>query len=655
MQGQSDGSEEDSVVRTPFPTRTHRCGSLSASDAGSRVVLSGWLLNKRKGRVCSFFPLKDPSGTVQLIVDNTDAFSDALSQVPVESVVSIQGSVLLRPSDARRSGPGGDIDIKVHSFVLLNPATQLPFVPSGHNLPNEDYRLRYRYLDLRRSSLSDNLKRRANVAHLVRNVLHENGFLDVETPLLVRSSPEGAKEYLVPTQVSNDSDSPNFFALAQSPQQPKQLLICSGAVDRYYQIAKCFRDEDGRKDRQPEFTQIDMEMAFVSWGSQEDTTASPSSDAWRMGGVEVRNIIETIVKDIWQQFKGVTLPNRFKVMTYFDAMRRFGSDKPDTRFGLEISDITQALPPEMQTMLRESDEIVECIVLRHREEPSFLSVSPKCKTESFAEFVPVNVKTVQTWLNRSRIVPQMSEALDASEVGALSEKLGISPGDGLWLARRSRIATGGSTVLGRQRLNLLEATIDQEKFVLPDSPNFLWVTEFPLFTPELELNRKWSSTHHPFTAPMWQDVEALFNGEIESVRGQHYDLVLNGVEIGGGSVRVHDAAMQEYIFTDILKFSVEERKPFNHLLQALRCGAPPHGGIALGFDRLMAILCNSSSIRDVIAFPKTSSGTDMLFESPAPVPDYTLRQYGLGRYRQVSEVHDAETTLRSFDDSERRE
>ncbi|PBK72840.1 hypothetical protein ARMSODRAFT_953249 [Armillaria solidipes] len=618
----------------PFPSRTHRCAALSAADAGSRVVLSGWLLNKRKGRLCSFFPLKDPSGSVQLIVDNTDAFSDALSQVPVESVVLVQGSVLLRPSEARRDGPGGDIDIKVHSFLLLNPATQLPFVPSGHNLPNEDYRLRYRYLDLRRPSLADNIKRRANVAHLVRNILHDNGFLDVETPLLLRSSPEGAKEYLVPTQVSNDSDPPNFFALAQSPQQPKQLLICSGAVDRYYQIAKCFRDEDGRKDRQPEFTQIDMEMAFVSWGSQGDTTASPSTDAWRMGGVEVRDIIETIIKKIWHQFKGVTLPDRFKVMTYFDAMNRFGSDKPDTRFGLEISDITQALPSGIQAVLQENGEIVECIVLRHREEPAFLSVSPKCKTEPFAEFVPVNAKTIQTWLNRSRVVPQISEALDASQVAALTEKLGISPGDGLWLARRSRIATGGSTVLGRQRLNLLETAVAQGKFVLPDSHNFLWITEFPLFTPELELDRKWSSTHHPFTAPMWQDVEALFNGEIESVRGQHYDLVLNGVEVGGGSVRVHDADMQEYIFTDILKFSAEEREPFNHLLQALRCGAPPHGGIALGFDRLMAILCDSSSIRDVIAFPKTSSGTDMLFESPAPVPESTLQQYGLARFQK---------------------
>ncbi|KAK7470882.1 aspartate--tRNA ligase msd1 [Stygiomarasmius scandens] len=618
----------------PYPSRTHTCGALSARDAGSRVILTGWLLPERKTKLVSFFPLKDSSGTVQLMVNHAEARADAscLSDVPVESSVWIQGQVLLRPPSARRPGPAGEIDVQVEKFLLLNPAdTNLPFVPSSpHNLPSEELRLRYRYLDLRRSALSENLRKRSRVAHIVRNSLHEDEFVEVETPVLLRSSVEGAREFLVPTRTSNE---PSFYALQQSPQQPKQLLISSGAVDRYFQIAKCFRDEDGRKDRQPEFTQIDLEMAYVSWGNHLNSSTSQWSDNWRIGGIEVRNIVETLIRKIWRDLENMELPEQFKVMTYHEAMTRFGSDKPDTRFDLEIRNITDFLPPEAKTSFEQADEILECIVIRRSQHPEFWTACKKSEIEQSVEFLKLTEGSISSWLLRNKTV-QSPNTIQSGQYN-INEVLGLVPGDYVLLSRRVRTPKGGSTALGRQRIRLLEAALALEQpIVLPEAPHFLWITEFPLFTQsdddkDFLAKGRWSSSHHPFTAPMWEDVEALYNGEVDSVRGQHYDLVLNGMEIGGGSVRVHDAVMQEYIFSNVLQLTELEKAPFNHLLHALRCGAPPHGGIALGFDRLMSILCKTSSIRDVIAFPKTSVGTDLLFKSPAAVDPATLEQYGI--------------------------
>ncbi|KIK61753.1 hypothetical protein GYMLUDRAFT_243430 [Collybiopsis luxurians FD-317 M1] len=619
----------------PYPSRTHTCGSLSAHDAGARVVLTGWLLPERKGKLVSFFPLKDSSGTIQLTVNHSDKDLATLSNVPAESSVLVQGQVVLRPPGARRPGPTGEIDIQVDEFILLNAAeTDLPFTPSNvHNLPGEDIRLRYRYLDLRRTALSDNLRKRSQVAHLVRNTLHDNGFVEVETPILLRSSPEGAREFLVPTRTKNIQDQPAFYALQQSPQQPKQLLIASGAVDKYFQIAKCFRDEDGRKDRQPEFTQIDMEMAYVSWGPTESSDSLEST--WRIGGSEVRDVVETIIGKIWKEIENITPPSHFPVMTYTQAMNRFGSDKPDVRFGLEITDITPYVNPAQRIPLDEQDEILEAIIIRKSQDPEFWQVSRRFGLDSSAEAISITEKNSAFWLERSKTCGNIS-TLDPTkyESSRINEELSISPGDTVWLARRSRVPNGSSTLLGRQRLRLLDAALRSGKVTHPESPHFLWVTEFPLFTrsdddKEFLAKGRYSSSHHPFTAPMWQDIESLYEGKIDTVRGQHYDLVLNGVEIGGGSVRVHDAALQEFIFTEVLQLSEQEKAPFDHLLHALRCGAPPHGGIALGFDRLMSILCRTQSIRDVIAFPKTAGGTDLLFKSPANMDADVLDQYGI--------------------------
>ncbi|KAF9221899.1 hypothetical protein BS17DRAFT_784138 [Gyrodon lividus] len=517
----------------------------------------------------------------------------------------------------------------------------MPFYPSDNQtLVNEELRARFRYLDLRRTALSNNLKKRSQVSRIIRETLHGEGFLEVETPLLIKSTPEGAREFLVPSRISRSatesstSKEPLFYSLPQSPQQPKQLLVCSGVIDKYFQFAKCFRDEDGRKDRQPEFTQIDLEMAYVSWGSPGFGHNS-ENDGWRIGGHEVRAVIESLIGNIWQQVEGTCLPSSFRVMTYNEAMTRYGSDKPDTRFTMEIVDVSPLLPDHHQTSLANHGETLETLLVRRSESQPFFRANEVYKpdNEPTVERIVITSDNLLTWLC-GRELASFRVPLSPEDHVVLNKALRVSAGDTIWLSRRRAVPEGGSTALGRVRTQLFESAQSLGDYIPPASPHFLWVTEFPLFTrsdPDKDFlaRGRWSSTHHPFTAPMWQDIEAMYAGRIDQIRGQHYDLVLNGVEIGGGSVRVHDATMQEYIFSQVLQLRESEKATFDHLLHALRCGAAPHGGIALGFDRLMSILCKTQSIRDVIAFPKTSSGTDPLFKSPATITKDVLYQYGI--------------------------
>ncbi|KAF8204946.1 aspartyl-tRNA synthetase [Pholiota molesta] len=495
-------------LSSPYPNRTHTCGSLSAGDAGSRVILTGWLLPERKVKSVhkSFFQLKDSYGATQLLVDHLQGPAwSALAHIPVESAVLIQGTVALRPAEARKPGTTGAIDVHVDSVRLLNPAdhNNMPFLPSNpFNLPSEELRARYRYLDLRRTALSDNIKKRSRVAHIIRNVLHDQDFTEVETPALLRSSPEGAREFLVPARPPSSTDDgphqPVFYALSQSPQQPKQMLICSGGVDKYFQIAKCFRDEDGRKDRQPEFTQVDLEMAFVSWGEDASSEGTDAARNWRIGGREVRDVAEGLV------------------MTYHDAMTRFGSDKPDTRFGLEIINLSDLLSVnQAPTPSAPSDPILECIVIRKSGDGStFKKASQALGASAGTERVTLAESNRDTWLQSSGFASHVLKSVSPAEQVAINSALKLRAGDDVWLAARPRRPTVRWVYsLGRARLLISELAQTRGDFAISTEPHFLWVTEFPLFTrddadKEHLAHGRWSSSHHPFTAPMWEDIEA---------------------------------------------------------------------------------------------------------------------------------------------------
>ena len=634
--------------------RTHRCGELRAGSAGQRVVLGGWMLAPRRvSRHLVFIPLMDPSGIVQLKLDDT--LGD-LGELPVESVVEIHGTVARRVAGAENPNMStGDVEVNVDSWRLLNAADPLPFYPTQcvdeQSLPNEALRARFRYLDLRRAGLGDAIRLRSRISHAARTFLHDNDVLEIETPMLLRSTPEGAREFLVPTRTQGNE--PQFYALQQSPQQPKQLLMASGVTDAYYQLARCFRDEDGRRDRQPEFTQLDIELSFVS-GAGENVPQG--THAWRIGGKEVRGLVEGLMHAMWNAAgKTQPLPERFRVMPYAHAMETYGSDKPDLRFGLEIRNLAPALR-------NDSPWALDVLVCPHHEFDVPLRLSSKRTAQllvnkdgsrSSIEHFKGNVDSppADTILQKSRHVKRvldgtapmdgfyeaLEEAVKAASVFGPGSPAPSASRCDIFISSRPREPEGGGTNMGHLRLSLAGALSELRPDVYDRRPHILWVTEFPLFThADSEKNEmargRWSSSHHPFTAPVAEDVSVLLRAldepdaalrkeAIASIHGQHYDLVLDGQEIGGGSVRVHDPVLQERIFRDVLELNDDETQRFGHLLNALRCGAPPHAGIAIGFDRLMAILCERQSIRDVIAFPKSTSGTDPLFRSPAPFSD----------------------------------
>ena len=583
--------------------RTHHCGELRAAHVGQKVDLAGWVHVRRDHGGIIFIDLRDREGLTQAVFDpqhNKSSWELAQS-LRSEFVIAVEGAVRKRPAGTENPKlPTGEIEVLVHHLEILNPSETPPFQidESGGAQAGEDLRLQYRYLDLRRPSMANNLKLRHRIAKVTRDYFDANGFFEVETPILFKSTPEGAREYLVPSRVNPGK----FYALPQSPQQFKQMLMVGG-VEKYFQIAKCFRDEDLRSDRQPEFTQIDVEMSFLT---REDMYA----------------LIEGLLAHVWQVARGEKIETPFPRMPFKEALERFGTDKPNTRFGIELVDLTKDFAQSQFKVFRgavDSGGVVKAINAKGLAGATQGQIDSLTETaKSFGAKGLAYIK-VEAGAWKSPIVKFFSDAEKAALVG----KLKIEEGDLILFGADKREIV--LEVLGRLRLIVAEMLKKEGKLkVRDDQWNFLWVVDFPLITFDQEANH-YVASHHPFTAPVAEDIPML-DTEPTKVRGQHYDIVLNGVELGGGSIRIHQPDLQKKVFEQVLKIphDIAESR-FGYMLQAFRYGAPPHGGIALGFDRLCAILCGSTNIRDVIAFPKTAKAVDLMTNSPSEVEPKQLR------------------------------
>jgi len=589
--------------------RTHHCNELRPAHIGQVVTLDGWVHSRRDLGGLIFIDVRDREGRTQTVFDPSDLAKDLFEQAAAlrsECVVRITGNVRQRPEGTNNPKiPTGEIEIMAKGLELLNYAEVLPFPvddPEVASKVNEELRLKYRYLDLRRPEMAYNLRLRSKVATATRIFMDEQGFLEVETPILFKSTPEGAREFLVP----NRREAGTFYALSQSPQQFKQILMVGG-VERYYQIARCFRDEDQRADRQLEFTQIDIEMSFIE---RED----------------IYNVIEGLLKRVWKTALNIDVPTPFKRLRFEEAINRYGIDKPDTRFGMELVDFTEEFRGSKFKIF--SGAVANQGVVKAINAKGLACVTQgqvDTMTEYAKSFGAKGLAYIKVeggeW--KSPIVRFFSDA----EKAALVAKLAIEEGDLILFAADQWLTA--CEILGKIRLYCAELLKGQGKLAIPaDRFDFLWVVDFPLLSFDKEQNR-WYSSHHPFTAPAAEDIPML-KTDPKKVRGQHYDVVVNGVELGGGSIRIHQPDVQKTVFEDVLQIAPEETKlRFGYMLEAFRYGAPPHGGIALGFDRLIAILCGTPSIRDVIAFPKTAKGTCLMTESPTPVSPRQLRDLGL--------------------------
>ena len=569
------------------------------------MTLAGWVHSRRDLGGVLFIDLRDREGRTQTVFDPADLSKevfDAATKLHAESVIQITGKVRQRPEGTNNDKIAtGQVEVLVKELVVLNNADPLPFQiddPEAAAKVAEETRLKYRYLDLRRPEMTHALRLRSKVATATRVFMDEQGFLEVETPILFKSTPEGAREFLVP----NRREPGTFYALPQSPQQFKQILMVSG-VERYYQIARCFRDEDQRADRQLEFTQLDVEMSFID---REDIYA----------------LIEGYLQRVWKTALGMDITTPFKRISFQEALNRWGIDKPDTRFGMELVDFTEDFMASTFKVFSgavASGGVVKALNAKG------LAGATQGQIETMTEYAKsfgakgLAYIKVENGEWKSPIVKFFSEA----EKNALKTKLAIEEGDLILFAADQWL--NACEILGKIRLYCADVLKTQGKLTIdPKRFDFLWVIEFPLLGFDREQNR-WYSSHHPFTAPVAEDIP-LLKSDPKKVRGQHYDIVVNGVELGGGSIRIHQPDVQKTIFEELLQIPPEETKlRFGYMLEAFRYGAPPHGGIALGFDRLCAILCNTPSIRDVIAFPKTAKGVDLMTDTPTPVSPKQLR------------------------------
>ena len=580
--------------------RTHHCNQLRKADIGQTITLSGWINSRRDHGGVIFIDLRDREGLTQVVFrpEEHPQISETSHGLRSEDVIQITGSVAARLEGTQNAKLAtGEIEVIASELKILNKADVPPF-PLDDPKVNEDLRLEYRYLDLRTAHMQKNLKLRHRIVKATRDFLDEQGFLEIETPILSNPTPEGARDFLVPSRLTPGS----FYALPQAPQQYKQLLQVAG-LEKYFQIARCFRDEDLRADRQPEFTQIDVEASFIT-------------------ETDIQTLIEGLLKRVFKEAKGIDVPSPFPRITYKDAMNRYGSDKPDTRFDVELVDLGDTFAASQFKVFRsvmDGGGVIKAINAKGAAE--LLSKEQLKKWEEWVktEFGAKGLAYIK-WSTGGEWESPIVKFFSDTEKAALAERMGFVEGDVLFFGADKWEAV--CETLGRVRLrvaDLLKLVTDK------DALNFLWVVDFPLLAFSAEDN-KWVAVHHPFTRPKAEDMALLEAGDYGKVRAVAYDVVLNGVELGGGSIRIHEKDLQAKMFAVLGVNAEEQQVKFGHLLRAFSFGAPPHGGIALGLDRFVMLSVGADSIRDVIAFPKNNRGTDLMTQSPMEIEFKQLRE-----------------------------